>query len=478
MVQRYTMSITINKLTFSLLVTFLILSCSKNSDNVYLVNRKISSPPSKAELGAYFQGTTFTSTSKPNIFFILVDTFRASFINRRDAPNIMAFAGDSYFAKQNIGGCSSTHHSFYSLFFSRPSYERNPMIKQGMNSGSTSIRVLDKLGYNKRLYSQQLYFTCGLPEAGNTEFLEEVSNMQLIFATGMSLFNYCSNLSSTSNSSTLDQGAQSSQNFDELIQDINNSFPATSQFSFIYHFNLHDPYAWSSLLTTPYTPYISTSEFYSSNASSTALASKNQKIKLINSYKNAIRDFDLQFGRFIAALKAQNLYDSSIIVLLSDHGENFNEHGAIRHGGPLYKEVLDVPLYIKFPSTFIPPSGRPNLGSLMDVFPTIFDAIGLSPSIVPYFMGESFFRQNRYNEWAFAVKPELTKDTHDFIMQIAGVKLWGRFNNEENILESKGFIVRGITDDEDRPILQDYSKREIEDYITTYFGPVINAIFP
>jgi arylsulfatase A-like enzyme len=62
-----------------------------------------------------------------------------------------------------------------------------------------------------------------------------------------------------------------------------------------------------------------------------------------------VRYADQQIGRLIALLKHLRLYDSSVIVVLSDHGEEFTEHGGFDHGRSLYEEMIHVPLIIKYP---------------------------------------------------------------------------------------------------------------------------------
>ena len=60
-------------------------------------------------------------------------------------------------------------------------------------------------------------------------------------------------------------------------------------------------------------------------------------------------------GRFVAFLKERGLYDPSLIVFLSDHGEGLGEHGESEHGMFLYRETLQVPLLVKLPRR---PEGR------------------------------------------------------------------------------------------------------------------------
>ena len=69
-------------------------------------------------------------------------------------------------------------------------------------------------------------------------------------------------------------------------------------------------------------------------------------------YDGEIAYADHQLGRLIAWLKQQRLYDGSLIVLLSDHGESLGEHGEREHGFFIYNATVHIPLIVK------PPAGR------------------------------------------------------------------------------------------------------------------------
>ncbi|QDU66969.1 sulfatase [Engelhardtia mirabilis] len=95
--------------------------------------------------------------------------------------------------------------------------------------------------------------------------------------------------------------------------------------------------------------------------------------RLISLYDAEIRYTDDNIGRMLAALEARGRLDDSLVVVTSDHGEEFLDHQNFGHKNGLYDEVLRVPLLLRLPGTI--PAGRtiaPLVG-LVDVAPTIAD---------------------------------------------------------------------------------------------------------
>lgn len=66
-------------------------------------------------------------------------------------------------------------------------------------------------------------------------------------------------------------------------------------------------------------------------------------------FKQEAREIDLLFGKFINHLKRTGSYDNSIIVVTSDHGQEFKEKGYYGHGLFLHDEIIKIPLIVKLP---------------------------------------------------------------------------------------------------------------------------------
>ena len=82
-----------------------------------------------------------------------------------------------------------------------------------------------------------------------------------------------------------------------------------------------------------------------------------------------------QMVAWVEKLEQKGLLDKTIIILTADHGEEFRDHGGIRHTDTLYDELIKVPLLIKIPG--IKPARIKTAVALSDIVPTLFSLIEL-----------------------------------------------------------------------------------------------------
>jgi len=108
----------------------------------------------------------------------------------------------------------------------------------------------------------------------------------------------------------------------------------------------------------------------------------NEHARSIDRYDGEIAYVDRELGRFFDGLRALGRYEETLIAFLSDHGEEFGEHGRRGHSAHLHDEVLAVPLVIRFPAGRADlPRGTRHAGLVrqIDLFPTLLAAAGLTP---------------------------------------------------------------------------------------------------
>lgn len=112
-------------------------------------------------------------------------------------------------------------------------------------------------------------------------------------------------------------------------------------------------------------------------------------------YDLKVRAADERLGSFLAQVRAMGLMDDTLIAIVSDHGDEFMEHGALDHGHTLYEEQLHTVMALRIPG-YARPQRIPEVVRSVDLFPTLFDLLGLAGpkgvngvSLVPLLRGEA-----------------------------------------------------------------------------------------
>ena len=107
-----------------------------------------------------------------------------------------------------------------------------------------------------------------------------------------------------------------------------------------------------------------------------------------------VRRLDECLGQFVRELKAQGLYEQSVIVLTSDHGDSLGEDGRMGHAYSLHPEIVRVPLIIHLPPglrhAWNWDEQRPAYTT--DITPTLYRLLGHEPSVPAPFFGEPLAR--------------------------------------------------------------------------------------
>ncbi len=97
----------------------------------------------------------------------------------------------------------------------------------------------------------------------------------------------------------------------------------------------------------------------------------------LDAYDNAIRWTDLNVAHVISVLDELGLFDDTIVVIASDHGEAFREHGLEGHARNVYTEVTTVPLVISLPFRLEEPVVVEPMVRNIDIWPTLYDLLGI-----------------------------------------------------------------------------------------------------
>jgi len=122
---------------------------------------------------------------------------------------------------------------------------------------------------------------------------------------------------------------------------------------------------------------------------------------LISVYDERLRETDRVIGDLARHLDAEGLGDDTIVVITSDHGEQFQEHGRLVHGGDgFYNEVLRIPLVVVDPTVFATTRWATTPASSIDIGPTVLELVGLD--VPEVFQGESLVGRTDEDRPVFA----------------------------------------------------------------------------
>jgi len=94
-------------------------------------------------------------------------------------------------------------------------------------------------------------------------------------------------------------------------------------------------------------------------------------------YRCQVKYVDSALGSLIDMLCTHGLYKEALIIVASDHGEEFLEHGHLGHSQHLYDELIRVPFVVKPPAGVGPAARVDGLVEYLDIPPTVLDFAGL-----------------------------------------------------------------------------------------------------
>lgn len=93
-------------------------------------------------------------------------------------------------------------------------------------------------------------------------------------------------------------------------------------------------------------------------------------------YAGEVSFSDAYLGRLVELLDEHNLKHNTLVIVVSDHGEEFLDHGSIGHGMSLYQEQIHIPTLFSLPGTLPEDVKILTPAELIDIPPTILDLIG------------------------------------------------------------------------------------------------------
>ena len=328
----------------------------------------------------------------PNVLILLWDTVRAASLDlyghsRPTAPNLTELARGGVAFDRAIAPSSYTMPSHASLFTGRWAHELSATWRVPLDDADRTIgEVFSAAGYRTGAFSANRVFVTrawGLGRGfahfdehrlGVEQVARSTALLRLLFTSAITrrVFGPDNQLART------DAATNSQALVRWLERDRERPY-----FAFVNFFDAHAPYLPADSLATRF-------GWYGADASASERRQARTRAHLEpedlgpligpvmeRAYEAAIAGLDAAVGELISELRASNLLDNTILVILSDHGEEFAEHGLYNHGNSLYLRSLHVPLVMLYPGV-IPPGVRVTESvSIRNVAATIIDLSGV-----------------------------------------------------------------------------------------------------
>ena len=306
-----------------------------------------------------------------NIVFLFVDALRADMLKQDIMPNAWAFAQENIQFHDHFSGGINTRHGIFTLFTGLPgSYWQKALATK---TPSILIQALQQ-----RQYAINAFTGAGLtmPEFNRTVFAG-VENLRIN-----------------------PRGSKVYQRDDNAVEDFilwHNQLPEGKPFfSFIFFDNVHAYDFPEDAAHTPFRPYWE-------EVNNLQLNNDFDPHPYLNRYKNAVHYADTNIGKILAYLKQKNLLDKTIVVISSDHGEEFNDsrQNYWGHNGNFMEYQTKVPLAIHWPG-----KGKEDIRyrtSGLDMTPTLLpQALGCKNPTTDYSVGTPLFTQENRRNWVYA----------------------------------------------------------------------------
>jgi len=309
--------------------------------------------------------------NKINIFIIASDAVRNSILNKQTAPNIEQFKKDSIVLQNHRSGGNATRFGIFSLMYGINATYWFSFLDNA--KGSVLFDVLKQLDYQIDIISST---NTSWPEFRKTAYVNIIPNIKDDFP-GV----------------PWEKDKQSSQYLLNKIPKYNHNKPI---FAFLF---MDSPHGYS------FPPSINKFHANDKNINYLTVTKDGKDLKSIfASYKNAVYYNDKLFGKIIKKLKENNLYDNSLIIYTSDHGQEFYEYGFFGHNSAFSKAQTNSPMIIKLPNSLknkLTITNTSQFTSHLDIVPTLLSLIGVTNPPNDYSSGYNLFDKNYHRDYAF-----------------------------------------------------------------------------
>lgn len=296
---------------------------------------------------------------KPNILFVVIDTWRKDVLNQAVMPNLFRLTNKAQLFTQHLSGGNATQAGLFSLFFSLPSTYWDSAREQ--NQHPVFFEQLKKSGYDFFIASSS---KLKVPDIESVLFADVINSVH--YGKGRT-------------PGARDQSI--TRQFTQALVTQKKPF-----FGFLFYDSAH-AYCRKQVFAKPFQPAIETCDRLQ-------LSNHSDPGPYFNRYRNAIHFIDQEIQSLITALKDKGLLDNTLVVITGDHGQEFNDNqrNFWEHASNFSPIQVQTPLVILWPR--MRSKRYAHLSSHYDVIPTLMKRIlACNNPISDYSIGFGLFNE-------------------------------------------------------------------------------------
>jgi len=317
----------------------------------------------------FFRKDSPSGHSPPNVVIVVMDTARQDHLScygykRNTTPNLNKLVEDSriyYNAYSTSCWTSSAHASLFTGLFTIT--HRTSQENWSMNDQLTTLA---------EVFKTEGYETTGITE-------NPMLARNHLFDQGFLTYHETWKMDPENRISTL--FGKENMAFDLFKKSLKRRNQEMPFFIFINFIEPHSPYNsseqfYDQFLSDPNLQCVSNrwQDYYLGRIG----FDQNELRHLNELYDAEIRYVDHYVGKIMRELKKRKLWENTVFIVTSDHGENIGDHGMMDHVFSLYESTIKIPLIIHYPKLIPGHSEEHDPVELTDIFPTVLKISGIS----------------------------------------------------------------------------------------------------
>ncbi|PWU10427.1 MAG: hypothetical protein C5B51_04305 [Terriglobia bacterium] len=339
------------------------------------------------------------SSKEPNVLLIVLDTVRADHLSiygypRETTPNLAQLARDSELYTHAISAADFTLSSHASLFTGlypswHGAYCQPPDAGFGRRMDEhvpTLAEILDQHNYFTAAVAANLYLRTDFGLSRGFQNVRIPRPVPVLPTENWYLLRRPLRrvLSYAFDTAQFDRLNTRAEDIDQELFSVLEQRPAGAPFfAFVNYMDAHFPYVPPAPFDRKFAGKNYQLSEYDLDAEQQDISGgqpvpPGYKNHVLSQYDGGIAYVDAQVGNVVRWLKQRNLYDNTMIVVTSDHGEAFGERSRVGHANSVYENLLHVVLMVKYPNSS-KTGVKDQPVSLIDVSPTILAALGIAP---------------------------------------------------------------------------------------------------